>query len=122
MERDAVEKLKGKIYADKKRMAQESDIKVGDFVMIKDILSGHKLKYRFVDKKYQVIDRKFAVLTLKDEQGVECKRHVDHAKIWSNCERKEVVEKETEDINERSQRKKRRVQRPARYQDEDLLI
>lgn len=122
-ERDAVEKLKGKIYADKKRMAKDSDIKVGDFVMIKDILSGGKLKCRFNDKKYLVVDRKFAVLTLKDEQGIICKRHVDHARIWPNDNKiSDVIDDEVENTAGIIQRKKRCIQKPARYQNSGLMI
>lgn len=115
-ERDAEEKLKGKIYSDNKRMAKVSEITVGDFVMIKDMMASCKLRCRYSDKKYQVIDRKFAVLTLKDSDGNICKRHVDHAKIWpmnGNETTKEIDKKDAE--IDCSPRKRRNVQMPSRY-------
>jgi transposase InsO family protein len=115
-ERDAVEKLKGKIYADGKRMAKDSEICIGNFVMIKDMTTGSKLRCRYLDKKYQVIDRKYSVLTLKDSDGNICKRHVDHAKIWPEYktgEIKDTSDKVSED--KCSPRKKRCIKMPSRY-------
>lgn len=114
-EKDAVEKLKGKLYADRKRRATESEIKVGDHVMIKDVRVGTKLQCRFVNKKYEVIDRKFAVLTLKDAEGGECKRHVDHARIWPDNEKEQITKDGSLEIEETIQKKKRCIQKPTRY-------
>lgn len=115
-EKDAVEKLKGKIYADKKRMAKDSEIKVGDFVLIKDLMPGSKLKCRYSDRKYQVVDRKFSVLILKDPDGNTCKRHVDHARLWPDGGGKAVkFDNSDKQINNDSPRKKRNIQVPIRY-------
>lgn len=120
-ERDAVEKWKGKIYADEKRQARVPEIQIGDYVMVKDMLAGNKLKCRYLNKKYQVIDRKFSVLILKDEEGIKCKRHVDHARKWP--EEDISIRKEDTNKNEmteaESPRKKRCIKKPARYLQDD---
>lgn len=120
-ERDAVEKLKGKLYADKKRSSKVIDIKVGDFVMMKDLLPGNKLKTKFLNKKFRVIDKQKNELTLKDENGLIYKRHIDHTKEWPEDE---VGEEENNNLQTEnptpmetnySPKRKRNIKKPIRY-------
>ncbi|XP_055603964.1 uncharacterized protein K02A2.6-like [Uranotaenia lowii] len=78
---DAIQKMKGKIYADGRRRAKTSNINVGDMVMIKNYDSG-KLQSGFHSQKYKVIRRKGVDVHVESEDGVVYRRPVSHLKLW----------------------------------------
>ena len=57
-----------KMYFDEDSKAQESSLKVGDTVILKQKKSN-KLSTRFENKKYTIIQKKGNSVTLKSEEG-----------------------------------------------------
>lgn len=87
-ERDATEKLKGKLYADKRRHAKESEIQVGDKVMLKNFKQG-KIESNFTPAPFTVISRDGSDTLVQNEEGVRYRRHLSHLKKWPIEERAE---------------------------------
>ncbi|XP_055590523.1 uncharacterized protein K02A2.6-like [Uranotaenia lowii] len=78
---DSIQKMKGKMYADKRRHAKKSGIKVGDRVMIRNYDSG-KLQPGFQPEKFKVIKRKGVDVRVVNEDGVVYRRPVSHLRLW----------------------------------------
>ncbi|XP_058815958.1 uncharacterized protein LOC131679272 [Topomyia yanbarensis] len=78
-ESDAIKKLKGKIYADQRRHAVASDIKVGDIVLLRNYDSG-KLEPKFTLKRFTVVERKGNDTIVVNEEGLSLRRCVTHLK------------------------------------------
>lgn len=78
---DAMKKMQGKIYADQRRHAKISEIKVGDEVMIKNFNSG-KLEPTFKLEKFKVISKSGNDTTVEGENGVTLRRSVTHLRKW----------------------------------------
>ncbi|XP_055604518.1 uncharacterized protein LOC129752774 [Uranotaenia lowii] len=90
-ETDAIRKLKGKVYADQRRNAKASDIKEGDFVMLRNNETG-KLEPKFRLEKFQVkkVSGQDAIVT--NEEGVILRRCVTHLKKWPSVRAPESAE------------------------------
>lgn len=82
-DRDAIKKMQGKIYADTRRHAKESEIGVGDAVMLKNYDTG-KLEPKFKLEKYVVVKKTGSDVTVTNEEGVMYRRSVSHLKKWSS--------------------------------------
>lgn len=80
-DKDSIKKMQGKLYADKRRQAKNSDIAVGDTVMIKNYDLG-KLEPSFRSEKYSVIQRSGSDVVVLSEDGVKYRRPVAHLKKW----------------------------------------
>lgn len=78
---DAIKKMQGKLYADERRHARESDIATGDTVMVKNYDSG-KLEPNFKMEKFTVIARSGNDTIIANEDGVQYRRPVAHLKKW----------------------------------------
>ncbi|XP_055602843.1 uncharacterized protein K02A2.6-like [Uranotaenia lowii] len=78
---DAIRKMQGKIYADNRRHAKKSNIKVGDTVMIRNY-DLRKLCPGFQPVKYTVIRRSGVDVHVASEDGVVYRRPVSHLKLW----------------------------------------
>lgn len=78
---DAIKKMKGKIYSDNRRNAKESEIAVGDEVMLKSYESG-KLEANFKLEKFKVLKRTGSDVTVTNEEGVTYRRPLAHLKKW----------------------------------------
>ena len=78
-DRDQEKKLLGKIYADKKRNALESSIKVGDSVFLKNTRETGKLTPKFETTPYQVIEKRQGEVTIQKD-GVNYKRATSFVK------------------------------------------
>ncbi|XP_055542554.1 uncharacterized protein K02A2.6-like [Wyeomyia smithii] len=63
-ERDAIEKERGKLYADKKRRAKPSGLQVGDRVLAKRTRKGNKLCADFSPETFEVVQRSGADVTI----------------------------------------------------------
>lgn len=80
-DKDKVMKFKGKNTEDLKRNAAESDIKVGDEVLAKNMKKQNKLSTNFLKEKFSVIERKGSCCTIKSlETGKEYERNTSHLK------------------------------------------
>lgn len=80
-ESDAIKKMQGKLYADERRHAQESQISAGDIVMMKNYESG-KLQPNFRTEKYTVLKRSGNDTLIASEDGIKYRRPVAHLKKW----------------------------------------
>ncbi|XP_055603889.1 uncharacterized protein K02A2.6-like [Uranotaenia lowii] len=92
-EKDAIRKVKGKIYADERRKAKTSEIEVGDKVMIRNYEAG-KLEPKFRLEKYTVIEKTGSDTLVANEDGTTYRRPISHL-------RKFPLQKTTEDVTER---------------------
>lgn len=80
-EKDAVAKLKGKIYADHRRHAKTSEIKEGDIVVLKNYEPG-KLEPKFKLDRFTVIRKTGNDTIVRNQEGVTYRRCVTHLKKW----------------------------------------
>ena len=84
-DRDKEMKQKTKDYADSKRNAQESEIEVGDSVLLQQRRQD-KLTARFEVDPYPVIDRSGNQITVESPAGVGYKRNISHTKKYQEPE------------------------------------
>lgn len=82
-DRDAEKKGLSKLYADDKRKARNSDIEVGDTVLVKREQMG-KLDTAFVPEPYKVIDKAGSKVTVESPEGAVYSRN-------STCVKKYVT-------------------------------
>lgn len=66
---DAINKFKGKQYADYTRKSQHRELTVGDTVLIKNTTPKNKLSSNFLPEKFQVVDRSDHSVTVKNARG-----------------------------------------------------
>ncbi|XP_041785953.1 uncharacterized protein K02A2.6-like isoform X1 [Anopheles merus] len=76
-ERDAIRKMKGKIYADEKRRSKPSDIEVGDIVQIWNYHQG-KAEPKYGTERFRVIKRVGNDTIVVSNEGVKYRRPVAH--------------------------------------------
>lgn len=85
---DLVNKHKGKEREDKNRQAKQSDIKVGDKVLLQNVIFPHKLTTKFSPTKYHVIQRNGNEVVI-DDNGRTLRRNIGQVKklpeIDHNC-------------------------------------
>ncbi|XP_055698689.1 uncharacterized protein K02A2.6-like [Phlebotomus papatasi] len=80
-DRDKRLKEKGKELEDTRRGARESDIEVGDVVLMKNLLPGNKLQATFGATKYVVLKRSGGAAIVRDNtSGKQYERNVAHLK------------------------------------------
>lgn len=91
---DCINKHKGKKKADKERRAKESDIKIGDQVLLKNVIFLHKLTPTFDPTVYVVVDReKNEVKLWRNDRIV--RRNVSHVKKVSEPVATKTVENQS---------------------------
>jgi transposase InsO family protein len=78
-ERDALNKLRQKEYADKKRSAEHSIIEQGDDVLLKQTREN-KLDTNFESMPYKVIQKEGNSILLENHEGVRKMRNIAHVK------------------------------------------
>lgn len=80
-DRDKVHKEKQKEYIDKKRSAKESEIAVGDCVVLKRMKKTHKLQSDYSPEEFQVVRKVGGDATVRSyDSGKEYRRNVAHLK------------------------------------------
>ncbi|CAG2207858.1 unnamed protein product [Mytilus edulis] len=89
-DRDAEQKEKGKIYADKRRGACESDIRVDDQVLVRQD-RGNKMSTPFVPSPFKVVEKIGNSVLVESDQGVQYRRNVTHLKKF--------IERENNDLS-----------------------
>ena len=77
-DRDKEQKEKGKLYADEKRKAQESGLKVGDKVLLNKKVKENKMSTENEVNPYSVISKRGNSVGIESESGVIYKRNVTH--------------------------------------------
>lgn len=122
-ENDAIAKEMGKMYADCRRKATESNINVGDTVFTKNQMAGGKLEPNFSPMQYTVISRKGNDVTIRSNEGVDYRRCITHLKKWQgDGESGEAATEETVELPEgereqmEAKRSRRETKLPLRYQ------
>lgn len=83
-EKDAMRKMQGKLYADKRRQAKTSDIKEGDMVMLRNYETG-KLEPKFRLEKFKVIKKNGNDTIVANEEGVMYRRSVTHLRKYPSA-------------------------------------
>ena len=78
-ERDALNKLRSKQYADERRNAEVSDLKEGEKVLLKKAFRQNKLEPTFELEPYTVVSREGTGLLLENSQGTKY-RATSHVK------------------------------------------
>lgn len=78
-DRDAEKKEKGKIYADMRRGACESDIHAGDKVLVRQE-RGNKMSTPFKPSPFKVVEKTGNSVLVESGQGVQYRRNVTHLK------------------------------------------
>lgn len=80
-DRDKVMKQKGKEYADENRHAKPNEIKEGDLVLLKRLISPNKLATKFEPTVFKVVKRTGSeIVVLNEATGTTYRRNVAHAK------------------------------------------
>lgn len=95
-ERNKIEKLKSKEYADKRRRAKKSEIQVGDTVIVWNTKPGSKIKPRYINKQFEVIsvDAKSKSAVIQHEDGSSYRRAFNHLKKWNSPDEEESSDTE----------------------------
>ncbi|XP_071944459.1 uncharacterized protein [Antedon mediterranea] len=81
-DRDAVSKLKNKLYIDEKRGAKESDVCKGDKVLVK-VTQRDKMSTPYHTEPYVVIEKKGNSVVVESPQGVRYKRNSTHVRSYN---------------------------------------
>ncbi|XP_055523009.1 uncharacterized protein K02A2.6-like [Wyeomyia smithii] len=84
-EKDAMKKMQGKLYADKRRHATPSDIKEGDMVMLRNYETD-KLEPKFRLEKFKVIKKTGNDTIVANEEGVMYRRSITHLRKYPSSE------------------------------------
>jgi len=79
-DRDAVRKLKGKEYADRRRQTKESEIKEGDHVLVKRQHKSNKLAANYELQPYEVVRRNGNAVVVRSPDGIQRMRNTSHVK------------------------------------------
>lgn len=78
-DRDKSKKEKEKAYADDKRHAKVSDIKVGDEVWLRKLVNTNKLSAKFEPVAFRVVSRQGSELLVENiENGARYRRNITH--------------------------------------------
>ena len=80
-DRDGEMKAKAKLYADKKRHVEYSDLVPGDRVLLKQE-KQNKLSTPFAPEPYDVVSRNGSSIVIKSPEGVQLKRNTAHVKKY----------------------------------------
>ena len=133
-EKDAWNKLRGKDYYDKVKRAKETEIKVGDTVLLEQPKTG-KLSAEYGPEKFKVCDKNGDAITIEAPSGKTYKRNVKFVKpvptegvdcklsseISGSCNsRSPEVVPENIPAEEKIVRPKRNTKLPERFKDFDV--
>ncbi|KAK3084370.1 hypothetical protein FSP39_012381 [Pinctada imbricata] len=96
-DRDRERKEKSKVYADQRRNAQESDLKEGDRVLVRQE-KENKLSTPFNPNPMTVVERNGNAVLIESDQGAHYKRNITHVKkfnenhVQKECSQSEIKE------------------------------
>lgn len=119
-DRDKILKEKGKDACDNKRKATESNVKVGDLVLQKNMFKENKLSTTFNQQRFRVVNRNGPVVVIQNEDtGEQYERNVAHIKkIPSESEEESSSELIQNDMNSDDSRDEHTIQ----MSDEDDFL
>lgn len=83
-DKDAVSKLQSKKYADKRRGAANSDLQVGDVVLVA-LQRNHKSDPTFSEERFTILARDGAKVVIRSERGVQYSRNIQDVKKVPEC-------------------------------------
>ena len=115
-DKDAEKKGKAKEYADAKRNAVESDIAVGDQVLLRQ-KQDNKLTTPFASDVYKVIEKNGNSVEIESPEGVRYKRNITHVKKYRA--RETGNESSNKEVNQeiKQRRPVRNIALPKKYGD-----
>lgn len=128
-DRDFISKQKGKEQADRKRQAIHSKLRIGDTVLMQNLLPGNKLTTTFEPTEFEVVDKCGARVRVQNKQNNRVyERNSAHLKRVSTAEPEATPENNNEEEISRNEtvnqdqgtipvRSRRVVRRPQRYED-----
>ncbi|XP_062542323.1 uncharacterized protein K02A2.6-like [Armigeres subalbatus] len=111
-EKDAISKLKSKKYADNQRGAKDSDLQVGDTVLVA-IQKSHKSDPEFSAERYSIIARDGARVIIRSRRGIQYARNVQDVKKVPQC-----LEKGTDQSNTGSNKLEKEDNIPCNSENE----
>lgn len=84
--RNKIEKQKAKSYADKRRRARESDVRVGDTVLVWNNKPSSKITPKYFNKKFTVvsINYKSKSAMIQGRDNSRYRRSLNHLKRWNS--------------------------------------
>lgn len=97
-EADAETKAKSKSYADKRRGAKQSNLTVGDQVLVRQP-KRNKLTPRFFPKPYEITDVKGTMITARRKEH-QITRNCSHFKLVTGSSYAEISDNESEETDE----------------------
>ena len=97
-DRDAEKKQKGKDHADQRRHAVESEVVIGDKVLM-ERPKLNKLTPRYSEKPLTVVEKTGSVVTVESQEGAKYKRNSSHLKKFNEPVSSEPVETPCEVLN-----------------------
>lgn len=80
MDQDKEKKSRGRETENEKRRARASDLKEGDDVIMKNVLSGNKLTPTFSTEKAKILAKEGSRVTIETEGGRKYQRNASHLK------------------------------------------
>jgi hypothetical protein len=95
--RDYQKKTLGKDYSNDKNKSAESGIKIGDFVVCKEMETKTKLKSNFRPKLFEVISRVGNEIHIKSDDGEICRRNVSAVKAFRQADFEKMMEAESDE-------------------------
>lgn len=112
-EKDQVGKAKMKEYADKRRKAKESDLKIGDTVLLKNIKIG-KLQPNYDPDPFKVVDTVGKKAIIQNSTGSKLERSKTELKRFKGSA---IVNEAEEESQSKEERVKRVVKKPTKFED-----
>jgi transposase InsO family protein len=95
---DMIRKQKGKEREDTRRGAKETDLDVGDRVLLRNVLFPNKLTPTFDSEEYEVVERENSEVLIKNRFGKMVRRNISHVKkIPSLNQGRDILENENEE-------------------------
>lgn len=85
-DKDAIKKMKEKLYSNERRHAKSTNIRIGDHMMLKNYDAG-KLAPQFGPERFKVISLTGSDATVENDEGHQQRRSVTHLKKWSQLSR-----------------------------------
>lgn len=122
-DRDALKKFYGGRKENERRGARESEIVVGDTVLMKNVLGGDKFKLNFNQDEFVVTAMNGAHVTIKQKRGNKVfERNIAHLKkIPAENDLEVVPAEETREEAVARERPRRTVKVPTRFEDYNLI-
>jgi transposase InsO family protein len=115
-EKEWEEKLKAKNYLDLQRGTKPSELKAGDFVLMKNEKKENKLSANFESSPVQIKRKEGSEIVVENERGEEKRRNSSFAKLYIPESKGDIPESK-DDGNEVYERPVRKRDMPNKFKD-----